>query len=112
MRMLITNLADNAVRYTPEGGSIRIRVAGEAGHALVEVMDSGPGIAPEERERVFERFYRAPGTRVSGTGLGLTIVRRIAEIHGAEIRIREGIPSANGTGTCFSVRIPCLQSAP
>jgi two-component system sensor histidine kinase QseC len=83
--VLLRNLVDNAIRYTPRDGSVRVSVAVTAGRAELTVTDTGPGIAAEERERVMERFYRALGTGESGSGLGLSIVKRIAELHGAEV---------------------------
>jgi two-component system sensor histidine kinase QseC len=83
--VLLRNLVDNAIRYTPRDGSVRVSVAATDGRAELTVTDTGPGIAPEERERVMERFYRALGTGESGSGLGLSIVKRIAELHGAEV---------------------------
>jgi len=87
LRELLSNLIDNALRYTPAGGSVTVRVRSDAGLALLEVEDTGPGIAPGERPRVFERFYRILGSSASGSGLGLAIVREIAQQHGAEIEI-------------------------
>lgn len=89
LRELLSNLIDNALRYTPAGGSVTVRVRRDAatGQALLEVEDTGPGIAPNERERVFERFYRILGSNTQGSGLGLAIVREIAQQHGAEIDI-------------------------
>jgi two-component system sensor histidine kinase TctE len=87
LRELLSNLIDNALRYTPAGGSVTVRVRSDAGQALLEVEDTGPGIAPSERRRVFERFYRILGSSASGSGLGLAIVREIARQHGAEIEI-------------------------
>ena len=84
---LLSNLIDNALRYTPQGGSVTVRVRRDGEHALLEVEDTGPGIAPSERVHVFERFYRILGTNVQGSGLGLAIVREIARQHGAEIDI-------------------------
>jgi two-component system sensor histidine kinase TctE len=88
---LVTNLLENAIRYTPAGGRVALRVLQAAdGVALLEVEDSGIGIAGEERERVFAPFYRAPGAQqvnASGAGLGLTIVRDIAALHGARIAL-------------------------
>ena len=114
LRLLITNLSDNALRYTPEGGRIEISVAAEGASARIEVADSGPGIPPEERARVFERFYRALGTKVSGTGLGLAIVQRIVELHGGRIRIEDGLERADGSGrgARFVVEIPLDPSHP
>ena len=79
LKLLITNLTDNAIRYTQPDGRIRLSVKREQNDAVIEVSDNGPGIAPEERERVFDRFYRALGTKAQGHGLGLAIVKRIVE---------------------------------
>ncbi|MEH6434950.1 sensor histidine kinase [Massilia sp. DD77] len=87
LRELLSNLIDNALRYTPAGGSVTVRVRREDERAQLEVEDTGPGIAPAERERVFERFYRILGSNTQGSGLGLAIVREIAQQHGAEIDI-------------------------
>jgi two-component system sensor histidine kinase TctE len=87
LRELLSNLIDNALRYTPQGGSVTVRVRESSGQALLEVEDTGPGIAPGERPRVFERFYRILGSNAPGSGLGLAIVREIAQQHGAEIEI-------------------------
>jgi two-component system sensor histidine kinase TctE len=88
LRELLSNLIDNALRYTPGGGSVTVRVRNdELEHAYLEVEDTGPGIAPAERERVFERFYRILGNTAEGSGLGLAIVREIAQQHGAEVDI-------------------------
>jgi len=87
LRELLSNLIDNALRYTPAGGSVTVRVRRDGERALLEVEDTGPGIAPNERERVFERFYRILGSNTQGSGLGLAIVREIAQQHGAEIDI-------------------------
>ncbi|MCA1856810.1 sensor histidine kinase N-terminal domain-containing protein [Massilia oculi] len=87
LRELLSNLIDNALRYTPPGGSVTVRVRRDGEHALLEVEDTGPGIAPSERAHVFERFYRILGSNVQGSGLGLAIVREIAQQHGAEIDI-------------------------
>jgi two-component system sensor histidine kinase TctE len=88
LRELLSNLIDNALRYTPAGGSVTVRVRGGQGEpGYLEVEDTGPGIAPAERERVFERFYRILGHTAEGSGLGLAIVREIAQQHGAEVDI-------------------------
>ncbi len=88
LRELLSNLIDNALRYTPPGGSVTVRVRRSAlGTALLEVEDTGPGIALSERLRVFERFYRILGSATTGSGLGLAIVREIAQQHGAEVEI-------------------------
>jgi len=87
LRELLSNLIDNALRYTPAEGSVTVRVRATADAAILEVEDTGPGIAPAERLHVFERFYRILGSNVEGSGLGLAIVREIAQQHGAEIDI-------------------------
>jgi two-component system sensor histidine kinase TctE len=87
LREMLSNLIDNALRYTPAGGSVTVRVRRDGADALLEVEDTGPGIAPAERGHVFERFYRILGSPAPGSGLGLAIVREIAQQHGAEIDI-------------------------
>ncbi len=112
IHLMVVNLTDNAIRYTPENGRIEIGVAREGDEAVITVTDDGPGIAPEERERVFERFYRALGTKVSGTGLGLAIVSRIVAMHGGTICVTDGFarPARDGLeegfGARFVVRLP------
>lgn len=103
---LVRNLVDNAVRYTPPGGRVDVSVERSAqmpAQALLRVMDNGPGIAREERERVFDRFYRGPGTRSPGSGLGLSIVEAIARAHGATVTLGEG---ADGKGLAVTVAFP------
>jgi signal transduction histidine kinase len=103
---LIRNLVDNAVRYTPPGGRVDVSVersAAMSAQALMRVIDNGPGIAGEERERVFDRFYRQPGTRSPGSGLGLAIVKAIAVAHGATVTLGEG---AEGRGLAVTVAFP------
>ncbi len=118
VRLMITNLTDNAIRYTPEGGRIEVAVRPDGDcHALITVTDDGPGIAPEERTRVFERFYRALGTKVSGTGLGLAIVSRIVQMHNGTITINDGFVrpprdgEPEGFGAQFAVRFPLCAEA-
>jgi two-component system sensor histidine kinase QseC len=88
--ILLRNLIDNAIRYSPEGGSVRVQAAVDAGVATLGVSDQGPGIAADERGRVGQRFYRVLGTEEAGSGLGLSIVRRIAELHQASLALGEG----------------------
>jgi two-component system sensor histidine kinase TctE len=102
---MIDNLIDNALRYTPAGGHITVRHALREGKPVVEVEDSGPGIAPAERERVFERFYRTVGSPGEGCGLGLAIVRQIAMLHAATVELAAG---ANGMGTTVRIHFPSL----
>jgi two-component system sensor histidine kinase TctE len=90
LREALANLVHNAIEYSPHGGRVTVRTGRRGAQAFVEVEDDGPGIAPAERERVLERFYRVPGTPGTGSGLGLAIVREIAAGHGATIEIAEG----------------------
>jgi two-component system OmpR family sensor kinase/two-component system sensor histidine kinase QseC len=85
---LLRNAADNALRYSPENSEVSVRAHREGEYALLEVIDSGPGIPAEESERIFDPFYRIPGTTGDGSGLGLTIVRAIAEQLGGQIMLR------------------------
>jgi len=103
LRELMTNLVDNAIRYTPRGGQITARCGCDGDGAFVEVEDSGPGIAPGERERVFERFYRVASAPSGGSGLGLAIVQEIAAHYGANVEI---VDPPKGFGTVVRVRFP------
>jgi two-component system OmpR family sensor kinase len=87
LQILLRNLVENAVKYTPGGGTVDIAVQHEGGNIVVQVEDSGPGIPPEERERVFDRFYRVAGSDAAGSGLGLAIIKAIAERHGATLTL-------------------------
>lgn len=89
LRVLVRNLVDNAVRYTPPHGSVQVRCCSTPDEAVLEVTDTGPGIASVDRERVFDRFYRRAAAQESGTGLGLAIVKAIAERHGARVALSE-----------------------
>jgi signal transduction histidine kinase len=104
LRTLVRNLVDNAVRYTPAHGSVQVRCLATNDGALLEVLDTGPGIAPEDRERVFDRFYRKATAHAGGSGLGLAIVKAIAARHGAQITLDE----APGGGLRVAVRFPRL----
>jgi two-component system OmpR family sensor kinase len=89
LMILLRNLVDNAIKYTPQGGTVDVSVVAEHGGVRVTVEDSGPGIPPAERERVFDRFYRVPGSDAAGSGLGLAIIKSIAERHGASLVLGE-----------------------
>ena len=102
LRVMIGNLLDNAVKYTPAGGKVDVSMGRDAQGAFVDIVDTGPGIAPDERQRVFDRFYRspdvvdAPGSNVAqGSGLGLAIVKRIADRHNAQI-VLSSVANASG----------------
>jgi two-component system sensor histidine kinase QseC len=98
--VLIRNLLDNAVRYTPEGGSVSVSIKQDQGSTVLEVCDTGPGIPEQEKAQVLERFYRIPGNVAEGSGLGLSIVQRIAELHHARLELANGV---NGKGLRVSV---------
>jgi heavy metal sensor kinase len=105
LRQVFINLLDNAIKYTPEGGDVRVRVAHQGGAAVVTVEDTGTGIAAEHLPRVFERFYRVDKARAraeGGTGLGLSIARSIAEAHGGRVEVA----STPGRGTTCTVTLP------
>ncbi|MFS0756676.1 sensor histidine kinase N-terminal domain-containing protein [Noviherbaspirillum sp. 1P10PC] len=115
LRELLGNLIDNALHYTPAGGAVTVRVRAdrERSLAIMEVEDTGPGIAPAERGHVFERFYRILGSHTQGSGLGLAIVREIAQQHGAEVEIYNN-PHSNDKahpGSLFRVSL-ALQEKP
>ena len=97
---LLQNLVSNAYRYGKEDGVIQVALQRQEGGCRLSVRDDGPGIPPEEQERIFERFYRSDASRsVQGTGLGLSLVKKIAELHGAEVKLE----SKTGQGSCFMV---------
>ena len=85
LRILVRNLLDNAINYTPHGGRVDAEVRREGGGWVASVQDSGPGIPPADLARVLDRFYRVAGTQTTGSGLGLAIVKSIAELHGAQL---------------------------
>ncbi len=105
LSQLCNNLIDNAIKYTPEGGLIVVKLRKEANEVVLIVEDNGIGISPQYQERVFERFYRVDKARsqsLGGTGLGLSIVRNIAERHGGSV----AVASQLGRGTTFTFRMP------
>ncbi len=107
---LVRNLLDNAGRYAPPGSRIDVELARQADGSLrLSVDDEGPGIAPELRERVFESYFRVPGSGAAGSGLGLAIVRAVADQHAARVRIDTG---RRGHGTAISVLFPPPPTLP
>jgi two-component system sensor histidine kinase TctE len=103
LREMLNNLLDNAIRYTQSGGQVTVRVVPGSAKITLSVEDNGPGIPESERERAFERFYRVLGTGVEGCGLGLAIVREIAQRHRAEVTLGQG---ASGSGTLVRIIFP------
>lgn len=105
LSQLADNLIDNAIKYTPEGGKITVRVDLDAEQAVFQVTDTGIGISPQYQQRVFERFYRVDKARsqsLGGTGLGLSIVKNIAEKHGGTVDVQSQL----GSGSTFTLRLP------
>ncbi len=101
----LSNLVDNAVKYTPEGGRIRLASRGHGTSVVFEVEDNGIGIPEADQSRIFERFYRVDKSRsreLGGTGLGLAIVKHVAQLHGGSVSVR----SRPGEGTCFTLVVP------
>lgn len=103
LNILLRNLVDNAIKYTPSGGTVDIDLRSTPVGVTLSVEDSGPGIPEEERERVFSRFYRVPGTDANGSGLGLAIIKAIAERHGARLVLDQ---SERLGGLCVRVEFP------
>jgi two-component system phosphate regulon sensor histidine kinase PhoR len=109
-RRVITNLLHNSVKFTPTGGQIKFVATRSDGMATIRVTDTGPGIPPQDRTRVFERFYQVDTSRTGqagGSGLGLAIAKHIIEAQGGKIWAEAGIPS----GACIVFTIPLVESA-
>ena len=105
LRELLGNLVDNALKYTPSGGAVTLRCARnlDTGLPFLEVEDDGPGVPLEERARVLDRFYRAPGTGGEGNGLGLAIADEIARVHRSHLIVGSGL---GGRGARFTLQFP------
>jgi heavy metal sensor kinase len=111
LERVVLNLLDNAIKFTPSGGHIRLSVASENGYAALRVADTGMGIPPEDIPHIFDRFYRAEPSRskrIPGVGLGLALARWIVEKH----RGRIAVESQPGQGTCFTVFLPLYPTDP
>jgi two-component system sensor histidine kinase TctE len=108
LRELLSNLVDNAIKYTPNGGRVTLRCGWEKDGAdgvpqsFLEVDDNGPGIAPQDRARVLDRFYRVPGVQSEGNGLGLAIAHEIALAHKSKLELQIG---RGGSGLRVSLRL-------
>jgi signal transduction histidine kinase len=105
LKQVIVNLLDNAIKYTPNGGRVRLKIAHEDGYAILEVADDGIGIPPEALAHLFERFYRADNSRSrgqGGAGLGLSIVKSICAVHGVSVEVA----SVPGAGSRFRLKFP------
>ncbi len=111
LSQVFVNLVDNALRYTPEGGTVSVTIDVEDGYGVIRVSDTGIGIPYKDLPYVFERFYVVDRSRArgfSGAGLGLSIVKQIAEAHGGNVQVE----STLGSGTTFTVRIPVVSVQP
>jgi signal transduction histidine kinase len=106
LRQIVGNLLDNAIKYSPHGGAVEVRAWAENEHLSVAVRDHGPGVAPEHRKLIFEKFGRAGSGTKPGTGLGLFIARSIAESHGGSVQVE----AAEGGGALFLLKLPVATS--
>ena len=110
LHRMVLNLLDNAIRHTPPGSTVEMRLRAEGPSAVLEVSDDGPGVPPELREQVFDRFVRGDGAAdravADGSGLGLSIVKAVAISHGGKV---EAMSSSSG-GALFGVRIPLAKA--
>jgi len=111
LRQVINNLMGNALAHTPAGTAVELKLSREGGQAVIEVVDHGQGLDPEQRERVFERFYRADSARTRradgqvSTGLGLAIVAALVAAHDGRVEVE----SEPGQGATFRVRLPLAE---
>ncbi len=108
LAILVRNLVDNAVRYTPCGGQVEVIIQRLGNETLLQVVDTGPGIPEVEREKVASRFYRILGSAEDGSGLGLAIAKSIAQLHGASLTLNDG---DSGTGLKVTVHLPAASAA-
>jgi signal transduction histidine kinase len=103
LQRAIANLLDNALKYTPAGGTVELTCRNEADRIRVDIRDSGIGIAPEETDRIFERFYRCEKSRSTpGNGLGLSLAQTVIDAHGGTLQVR----STPNEGSVFTVTLP------
>jgi signal transduction histidine kinase len=115
LAQVVVNLLDNAARHSPPGGEVRVNARSDQGGLVIEVRDDGPGIAPEERYRVFERFTRGERATGGGTGLGLAIARWVVDLHGGAIGVLDSpghAGSADPVGCRIQVTLPPMPAAP
>jgi signal transduction histidine kinase len=102
LRQALINLDDNAIKFSPSGGGVRIRVAESAERATVDVIDSGPGVSSEARDRIFDRFYRQGDAPAAGTGLGLSLARGGIEAIGGQLTLER----SGKDGSTFRITLP------
>lgn len=103
---ILMNLFSNAVKYTPQGGTITVNLSADGDDAVIKVTDTGLGVAEEDRKRIFERFYRAHGNNFGGTGVGLHLSHQLASLHGGSLTVES---NPDGQGSCFILRVPLRQ---
>jgi PAS domain S-box-containing protein len=107
MKFVLNNLLSNAAKYSPQGGKVELNISTDKKHILIEVIDEGIGIPPEDIQKIYDAFYRTKtANEIAGTGLGLAIVKRAVDLHGGEIKVESKL----GEGTRFLVQIPILES--
>jgi two-component system OmpR family sensor kinase len=102
LRQALINLVDNAIKFTPAGGRVRIRVSETGSLAVMDVIDTGPGVPPEAREHIFDRFYRTDGNQAGGAGLGLSLAKGGVEAMGGSVTIERSGPD----GSTFRITVP------
>ncbi len=107
LRQIVGNLLSNALKFTPSGGGVRLSVHRQTSHAVLQVADSGPGIANEEIGHIFDRFFRGRGARAAGSGIGLTVVRELARAHGGDVMAA----NADAGGAVFTIELPLAAEA-
>jgi signal transduction histidine kinase len=108
MKEVLINLVSNAIKYSPAGGQVRLRMAADAGNLRIEIQDQGIGIPKEHQSRLFQAFSRVDSSataEIPGTGLGLVIVKAIVEHHGGRIALESEV----GVGTTFQILLPIRQ---
>jgi signal transduction histidine kinase len=107
LREAVTNILDNAIKYSPPESTIAVRIKRNAEHAILEIADQGPGVAPEHRKHIFDRFFRLDEGRSrdsGGTGLGLAIAKWAVEVHGGEIAVED-----SKVGALFRITLPLTE---
>jgi signal transduction histidine kinase len=105
----IFNLLDNARKYTPVGGHIRLTLQSESSERVISIADDGPGIPLGDQERIFDRFYQGQASsRNAGSGLGLPIARAVVQLHGGRLQV----DSTPGAGSCFRISLPSSSPQP
>ena len=102
LRQVVLNLLDNAIKFTPQGGEITLRAKVEDSNLIVEVQDTGPGVAQKEQKRLFTPYYHHSGDGPSGLGLGLALCKTLVELHGGQIWVK----SRKGKGSTFAFSVP------